>query len=238
MNERLFNIVNELKEENTWINFSRKCGINPGKLQQAINSNSRLTESEVYLLWKNSNHQYSYNEILTSCGYKIKKDIIIKGEIYWFNFGQTTGSIQGGLRPVVIISNNINNKFSSTVQIAPISSQVKNNLPCHVKVSGYGLSKNSVVLTEQIKTINKSELKDFIGFFNKDIINQIDEAIMIQFGVKKADDNDNKNNINNDIISIVIDFINIFTKNHKMKNPDKVKNVFIKDFQKFCQSFS
>lgn len=106
-----------------------------------------------------------------------------RGEIYWVNLGEREGSIQSGIRPALIIFNDINNKFSPTVNILPITSKRK-PLPVHVKVGRKeGLSKTSYVLTEQETTINKNQVKDMVGICNKRLLLKVEEAIMLQKGI-------------------------------------------------------
>ena len=110
--------------------------------------------------------------------------IIKRGEIYLANLGNRDGSIQSGIRPVLIISNDINNKFSPTVNVLPITSRAKNNIPVHVNV-GYseGLSQESTLLTEQMVTVNSSQLEDYIGKVNRYKMYEVEKAIMLQNGI-------------------------------------------------------
>lgn len=75
----------------------------------------------------------------------------------------TNGHVQGGMRPVIIIQNDVGNKHSPTVQVIPLTSRRKKPLPVHTTLTGCGLTKPSVVLTEQLQTINKSQLISFMG---------------------------------------------------------------------------
>ena len=113
--------------------------------------------------------------------------IIKRGEIYSANLGSREGSIQSGIRPVVIISNDINNKFSPTVNVLPITSRTKNSIPVHVNVGkNEGLTQESTILVEQILTINKSQLGEHIGICGKSKISEIEMAIMLQNGINKS----------------------------------------------------
>lgn len=110
--------------------------------------------------------------------------IIKRGQIYQANLGRQDGSIQAGNRPVVIVSNNLNNKFSPTVNVLPITSRTKNNIPVHVEVGiTEGLPQSSVVLVEQAVTINKNQLTKYLGECNKVKMHQIEKAILIQNGI-------------------------------------------------------
>ena len=109
---------------------------------------------------------------------------IKRGEIYSANLGSREGSIQSGVRPVVIISNDMNNKFSPTVNVLPITSKTKNSIPVHVGIGiKEGLSQESTILTEQIVTINQKQLGEYIGECGKYKMHEIEKAIMIQNGI-------------------------------------------------------
>lgn len=100
------------------------------------------------------------------------------------NLGQRNGSIQAGVRPVIVISNNLNNRFSPTINVLPITSKTKNNIPVHVDIGlKEGLNQPSTVLTEQILTINTTQLIKFIGVCNKYKMMDIEKAILIQSGI-------------------------------------------------------
>lgn len=112
--------------------------------------------------------------------------MIRRGEIYFADLSPVVGSEQGGVRPVLIVQNDIGNKYSPTVIIAAITSQInKGKLPTHVEICAedYGLPKDSVILLEQIRTIDKKRLKEKIGFLSPDIMKVVDEAIQISFGL-------------------------------------------------------
>ena len=106
---------------------------------------------------------------------------ILRGEIYYANLDPVIGSEQGGLRPVLIIQNDIGNRYSPTVIIAPITSNnVKTYLPTHCVISAQrGLNYESIVMTEQIRTIDKRRLQSHIGIFNKEDISKVNKALAI-----------------------------------------------------------
>ena len=109
---------------------------------------------------------------------------IRRGEIYLVDLGVQKGSIQSGKRPVVVISNNMNNQYSPTINVLPITSKNKNNIPVHVNVGiKEGLSQESTVLTEQVVTINKNQIKKYVGKCNKYKMYEIEKALLIQNGV-------------------------------------------------------
>ena len=108
-----------------------------------------------------------------------------RGDIYYADLSPVVGSEQGGVRPVLIVQNDIGNKHSPTVIAAAITSQInKARLPTHIELSAqsYGLSKDSVVL-EQIRTIDKKRLKERMGRVDDGVMNKIDDAIAVSFGL-------------------------------------------------------
>ena len=115
--------------------------------------------------------------------------IIKRGDMYYADLSPVIGSEQGGIRPVLIIQNDTGNKYSPTVIAAAITSQMnKNRLPTHIEISSeeFGLKSNSVILAEQIRTIDKSRLKEKIGHIEDDkIMNRINSAIGISFGLEE-----------------------------------------------------
>lgn len=109
-----------------------------------------------------------------------------RGDIYYADLSPVVGSEQGGVRPVLIVQNDIGNKHSPTVIAAAITSQInKARLPTHIELSAqsYGLSKDSVVLLEQIRTIDKKRLKERMGRVDDGVMNKIDDAIAVSFGL-------------------------------------------------------
>lgn len=114
--------------------------------------------------------------------------IINRGDLFYANLSPVLGSEQGGIRPVVVIQNDIGNKYSPTVIVAPITSRMnKTKLPTHVKINAsekYGLPKDSVVLLEQIRTIDKQRIKDKIGKFDERRMNEIENAIIISLALQ------------------------------------------------------
>ncbi|MCB2296010.1 type II toxin-antitoxin system PemK/MazF family toxin [Clostridium algoriphilum] len=112
--------------------------------------------------------------------------IITRGDLYYADMSPVVGSEQGGIRPVVILQNDIANKYSPTVLVAAITSQLrKMRLPTHVELSAeeYGLTNDSVVLLEQMRTIDKKRLKEEIGQVNNADMQKIDTALLIQVGL-------------------------------------------------------
>ena len=115
--------------------------------------------------------------------------VVKRGDMFYADLSPVVGSEQGGIRPVLIIQNDLGNKYSPTVIAAAITSQTgKNKLPTHIEINAEenGLKADSVVLTEQIRTIDKSRLKEKIGHIQDDkIMNRINSAIGISFGLEE-----------------------------------------------------
>ena len=108
--------------------------------------------------------------------------VIQRGDIYYADLRPVVGSEQGGIRPVLIIQNDVGNRHSPTVICAAITSQIhKAKLPTHVELSGrqYDLAKDSVVLLEQLRTIDKKRLKDKVCHLDNNILLKIDKALEI-----------------------------------------------------------
>ena len=111
---------------------------------------------------------------------------IRRGDIYYADLSPVVGSEQGGIRPVLIIQNDVGNRFSPTVIAAAITSRdSKAKLPTHIRLyaDNSGLSKDSVVLLEQIRTLDKRRLKEKMGTLNSYDMYKVDEALSISFGL-------------------------------------------------------
>ena len=111
---------------------------------------------------------------------------IKRGDIYYADLSPVVGSEQGGLRPVLIVQNDTGNKHSPTVIAAAITSQIgKARLPTHIELGAksYGLTKDSVVLLEQIRTIDKRRLKERMGQLDDRLMDRVDNAIAVSFGL-------------------------------------------------------
>ena len=114
--------------------------------------------------------------------------IVKRGDIYYADLSPVVGSEQGGVRPVLIVQNNVGNKFSPTVIAAAITSQInKAKMPTHIEIDAddYGLSKDSVILLEQVRTIDKRRFKERIGHLNDHLMNRVNEAIEISLGLEE-----------------------------------------------------
>ena len=113
---------------------------------------------------------------------------IRRGDIYYADLSPVVGSEQGGVRPVLIVQNDIGNKYSPTVIAAAITSQqFKTKLPTHISVDAAvcGLSKDSVVLLEQIRTLDKQRLKEKMGNLPETDMSRINDALSVSVGLDK-----------------------------------------------------
>lgn len=111
---------------------------------------------------------------------------IKKGDLYFADLSPVVGSEQGGIRPVLVVQNDVGNKYSPTIIVAAVTSQMnKAKLPTHVEInaSDNGLSKNSVVLMEQLRTIDKKRLKERIGTLDSELIPNVNHALEISLGI-------------------------------------------------------
>ena len=118
---------------------------------------------------------------------KVNTNLDIKrGYLYYADLSPVVGSEQGGVRPVLIIQNDIGNKYSPTVIVAAITSQInKAKLPTHIEISAheYGLNKDSVILLDQIRTIDKKRLREKIGCLDKNMMLKVDNSLQISLGL-------------------------------------------------------
>jgi len=112
--------------------------------------------------------------------------VIKRGDIFYADLSPVVGSEQGGVRPVLIVQNDIGNKYSPTVIAAAITSQInKAKLPTHIEISAqeYGLAKDSVILLEQIRTIDRKRLRERIGHLDDELMEKVNEALNVSFGL-------------------------------------------------------
>ncbi len=109
-----------------------------------------------------------------------------RGDIYYADLSPVVGSEQGGLRPVLIIQNDVGNRYSPTVIAAAITSRMgKTRLPTHIDVYAekVGLAKDSVILLEQVRTLDKRRLKEKMGHLDDNMMNEVNTAIAVSFGL-------------------------------------------------------
>jgi len=112
--------------------------------------------------------------------------IVKRGDVYYADLSPVVGSEQGGVRPVLVVQNDIGNRYSPTVVVSAITSQInKAKLPTHIEISSedFKLPKDSVVLLEQIRTIDKKRLKEKIGRFDKGLMSEVDDCLKISLGL-------------------------------------------------------
>ena len=112
--------------------------------------------------------------------------IVKRGDIYYADLSPVIGSEQGGIRPVLVVQNDVGNRYSPTVIVSAITSQInKAKLPTHIEIAArdYGLIKDSVILLEQIRTIDKKRLKEKIGQLDDELMEIVNEALKISFGM-------------------------------------------------------
>ena len=117
--------------------------------------------------------------------------MIRRGDIFYADLSPVVGSEQGGLRPVLIIQNDIGNRYSPTVIAAAITSRMgKAKLPTHIDVTGHtssvggGLARDSVILLEQVRTIDKRRLREHTGHADRSVMEQVDSALAVSFGLQ------------------------------------------------------
>ncbi|MGN0817595.1 MAG: type II toxin-antitoxin system PemK/MazF family toxin [Candidatus Coproplasma sp.] len=113
---------------------------------------------------------------------------IKRGELYYADLSPVVGSEQGGVRPVLVVQNDVGNKYSPTIIAAAVTSKInKAKLPTHIELpsNSYGLAKDSVILLEQIRTLDKRRLKERIGELPAATMSQVDKAILISLGFIK-----------------------------------------------------
>ena len=111
---------------------------------------------------------------------------IKRGDIYYADLSPVVGSEQGGIRPVLIIQNDVGNRYSPTVIAAAITSRLsKNKLPTHIplEAAGCGLQKDSVVLLEQVRTLDKRRLREKMGYVDVHAMKEINRALSVSFGL-------------------------------------------------------
>lgn len=113
---------------------------------------------------------------------------IQKGDIFYADLTPVIGSEQGGVRPVLIVQNNIGNRYSPTVIVAAVTSRIgKRQLPTHVPLASIsGLHRDSTVLLEQVRTIDRSRLLEYIGRIEPERLQAVDEAMTVSFGLENV----------------------------------------------------
>lgn len=113
---------------------------------------------------------------------------MLRGEIYYVNFGVHNSSVQNGIRPGIILSNNLGNKYAPVVIVSPLTTKTKTELPTHVEITKNeenGLNLNSIVLLEQLMTVSKSDLRNKIGKVCQRDLNKIEKGLEISLDLKR-----------------------------------------------------
>lgn len=226
--------------------FCDKCEVNPIYVENFLDGKNPNVPNKRLLtkIAQNSQGRVIYEE-LSNLFYiedeTSKEDMdltaIRKGDILWVDLGVSEGSEQAGLRPTVCIQNNLGNRYSPTIIVASITSQIsKAKLPTHVEIKKeLGLSKDSVVLLEQIRTVDKkAKIKGYIGHCDIETMKRINYALKISLGMdtwidemvmfSEQHDNEDNNKDEHDLISSFLklmpqakeSFFNIFKKNKKI----------------------
>lgn len=109
---------------------------------------------------------------------------ILRGDMYYADLSPVVGSEQGGVRPVLVIQNNIGNKHSPTIIVAAITGKAKPELPTHISLAGiHSLEKDSIVLLEQIRTIDKRRLNNYISTLDEVLMNEVNHALAVSVGL-------------------------------------------------------
>ena len=117
--------------------------------------------------------------------------IVKKGDLFFADLSPVVGSEQGGVRPVLVVQNAVGNKYSPTIIVAAVTSQTKTKLPTHVRLEATqgGLSKDSVVLLEQLRTIDKQRLKERIGTLSESQLPDVEKALSVSLGIANSVEN-------------------------------------------------
>ena len=114
--------------------------------------------------------------------------VVKRGDIFYADLDPIIGSEQGGIRPVLVVQNNVGNKYSPTIVVLPLSAAKKHDLPTHIRICGSKmLPKDSIVLAEQIRTIDRDRLLRYVGSVGLEVMEKVDKAVKISIGVKVDD---------------------------------------------------
>ncbi|WP_300261787.1 type II toxin-antitoxin system PemK/MazF family toxin [Clostridium sp.] len=111
----------------------------------------------------------------------------LRGDIFYADLPEQNGSEQSGVRPVVIIQNNLGNKYGRTLIVAPITSQYKKDLPVHSEIYNNSLERDSTILLEQVTTIDKNKVKEFVGHLTRNELKKLNIALAISVGLMDLD---------------------------------------------------
>ncbi len=125
-----------------------------------------------------------------------------RGDIYYADLSPVVGSEQGGLRPVLIVQNDVGNRYSPTVIAAAITSRLgKTRMPTHIDIHAerVGLAKDSVILLEQIRTLDKRRLKEKMGHLDEEMMSEVNSAIAVSFGLSLSPRNEKEREENGEV---------------------------------------
>lgn len=114
--------------------------------------------------------------------------MVKRGDVYYANLNPIVGSEQGGTRPVLIVQNDVGNHYSPTTIVAAITSRIKRaKLPTHVEISvdDSGLEVDSVILLEQVRTIDKTRLRERVSHLDDEVMERVDKALLISLGLEE-----------------------------------------------------
>lgn len=112
--------------------------------------------------------------------------MLLRGDLFYANLNPVIGSEQGGVRPVLVVQNDVGNKFSPTLLVAAVTgSHPKKNLPTHIRVDtrGNGLYKDSIILLEQVRTVDRKRILQYIGHLDDKTMREVDNALRVSFGL-------------------------------------------------------
>jgi len=153
-----------------------------------------------------------------------------RGEVWWTDLGQTKGSEQGGVRPVLVVSNDKCNRFSTTVTVVPLTTKNKTNIPTHVPMEAEYLKGVNIALVEQITTIDKVRLIEVLGRASREIMIEIDKAIAVQNGLK----NEFENNKAYEMAYQIVNINNAIRQAGKLDPLLTARSYLIKEFKAYC----
>lgn len=174
--------------------------------------------------------------------------IIRKGDIFYADLSPVVGAEQSGIRPVVVIQNDIANKYVPTVIVACITSDIKKSkLPTHVEISAdeYGLNRNSIIILEQVRTIDKRRIRDRIGKLSEADINKVERAIAVSldFKIENTIDDKEKDNVIKDVeeINMAISILKGFAKKNNIEQyiyNEEIEEKYKKLIEDLSEDFS
>lgn len=183
LEKEVTNTNTEVKSLRKAYKESEKSFILPNEESQEL----KYTQDEKPIQQTNGNQQEVERENPNVSSVNLEQFMTLtRGDIYFADLSPVVGSELGGVRPVLVVSNDIANKFSPVINIAPITAQIqKAKLPTHVEIDAkrWGFEKDSVIIVEQTLTVDKQRLKDKITHLDEEMMNKVDEALSVQLGL-------------------------------------------------------